>query len=60
MMKRAPRKFWVVDARILFLGEANLFGTSLNPPEKNGNRDFIVLVESAEAIERMIESFAAT
>lgn len=60
MMKRDHRKFWIVDGKTLFLGGANLFATSLNPPENNGNRDFMVSGESAEAIERMIESFVAT
>lgn len=60
MMKRDHRKFWIVDGKTLFLGGANLFSTSLNPPEKNGNRDFMVSVESAEAIKHMIESFVVT
>ncbi|MFT5412677.1 MAG: cardiolipin synthase [Verrucomicrobiales bacterium] len=60
MLKRDHRKFWIVDGKVLFLGGANLFGTSLTRPEDGGNRDFMVAVESAEAIESMVESFVAT
>jgi cardiolipin synthase len=60
MLKRDHRKFWIVDGRVLFLGGANLFGTSLTRPEDGGNRDFMVAVESADAIESMIDSFVAT
>lgn len=60
LLPRDHRKFWIVDGKKLFIGGANIFPTSLQSSDKNGNRDLMVLVESAEAIERMIESFVLT
>lgn len=60
MLARDHRKFWIVDGKDLFLGGANIFKTSLEAPEDDGNLDYMVAVQSAEAIARMIESFVAT
>lgn len=60
MLPRDHRKFWIVDGKVLFLGGANITATSLTPPEQGGNHDFMVAVESAEAIESMIDSFVRT
>lgn len=57
MLLRDHRKFWIVDGRVLFLGGANILAASLNPPELGGNLDFMVAIESAQAIEQMIGSF---
>lgn len=60
MLPRDHRKFWVVDGRALFLGGANLYSTSLRSPASDGNRDFMVKVESAGAVSHMIKSFVET
>lgn len=60
MLPRDHRKFWIVDGRVLFLGGANIFSTSLEAAEEGGNIDFMVTVESADAIRQMIDSFVAT
>ena len=60
MIPRDHRKFWVVDGRILFLGGANIYPTSLRAPEKGGNIDFMAAVESRGAVSAMVESFVAT
>ncbi len=60
MLPRDHRKFWVVDGRILFLGGANIYRTSLKHADNGGNIDFMVAVESRDAVARMIESFVAT
>lgn len=60
MLPRDHRKFWIVDGRELFLGGANIFPTSLLPPERDGNLDYMVSVRSADAISHLIESFVAS
>jgi len=60
MLPRDHRKFWVIDGKHLFMGGANLFPTSIRAPERYGNRDLMVAVESREAVEHMIASFVAT
>ncbi|MFT5466863.1 MAG: cardiolipin synthase [Verrucomicrobiales bacterium] len=57
MFLRDHRKFWVVDGKTLFLGGANILASSLDPRDEGGNRDIMVEVESAAAIQQMIESF---
>ena len=60
MIPRDHRKFWVVDGKTLFLGGANLYANSLKAPEKKGNLDLMVKVDSPETIECLVESFVAT
>lgn len=60
MLKRDHRKFWIIDGKVLFLGGANLFRTSLEDPKDGGNRDFMVAIECEEAIKSMVDSFVVT
>lgn len=60
VMERDHRKFWIVDGKTVFLGGANLSDTSLVPPEKGGNLDLMVRLESPEAARLLTESFVRT
>ena len=60
VMERDHRKFWIVDGKTLFFGGANLSELSLLPPCSGGNLDFMMELESAEAIARLVASFVST
>lgn len=60
VFERDHRKFWVIDGRTVFLGGANLSDASLLDPERGGNRDLMVRIESPEVARLLSRSFART
>jgi len=54
---RDHRKYWVVDGRYVLLGGSNIIDTSLKPVDQGGNTDAMVLIESKEVAEQLLESF---
>jgi cardiolipin synthase len=60
ILERDHRKFWIVDGRTVFLGGANLSDSSLVTPERGGNRDLMVRLESPAAARFLTESFVRT
>jgi cardiolipin synthase len=60
ILERDHRKFWIVDGKTVFLGGANLSDSSLVAPERGGNRDLMVRLESPAAARFLTESFVRT
>jgi len=60
LLERDHRKFWIIDGRWISLGGANINEPSLVSPEKGGNRDLMVTVESPVAAGELIRSFVET
>ncbi len=60
LLERDHRKFWIADDHVLFLGGANLNELSLLPPEKGGNLDLMVRIDSPDAACAMRNSFVKT
>ena len=54
---RDHRKFWVVDGKMLFLGGANINSSSLSSSEDGGNRDYMIAIESPDAVSEMVNAF---
>jgi cardiolipin synthase A/B len=60
ILERDHRKYWIIDGRTVFLGGANLSDSSLIAPERGGNRDLMVRLESPAAAGFLTESFVRT